>query len=225
MELASALSGSRWSDHPDGVDTTLAALARMVNDRTRNADRSRLLPLAPWLIIAPTDGATAARAAMTAVAVRAALAHATGPVADRMTRAAAAIALSREGRSCWQRSREHRRAVRLIRHAVAAVGRQPYGDDGLRRMLIDAVDAARALDGLPPLPSAALQPVGVDRLPVQVRVHIPDVAESRHYHAIALLELWPPSLAQAWAARSAEASPDRTPPRHDLVESLTLRFR
>jgi hypothetical protein len=110
MELASALSGSRWSDHPDGVDATLAALARMVNDRTSDAGRSGLLPLAPWLVIAPTNGATATRAAVTAVVVRAALGRATGPVADRLTRDAAAIALSGEGRTWWQRWRRHRRA-------------------------------------------------------------------------------------------------------------------
>jgi uncharacterized protein GlcG (DUF336 family) len=50
MEFASYLAGERWSDHPACTHGTLAHLARMVNDRTSDADRARLTPLIPTVI-------------------------------------------------------------------------------------------------------------------------------------------------------------------------------
>ena len=45
MELASYLTGERWSDHPACTHPLLAALARDVNDFSSDAGRSRLARL------------------------------------------------------------------------------------------------------------------------------------------------------------------------------------
>lgn len=50
MEFASYLAGERWSDHPACTHPALAFLARMVNDCTSNASRSRLAELIPSVI-------------------------------------------------------------------------------------------------------------------------------------------------------------------------------
>jgi hypothetical protein len=50
MELASYLVGERWSDHPACTHPLLAALARDVNDYTRDAARDRLVGLVPSVI-------------------------------------------------------------------------------------------------------------------------------------------------------------------------------
>jgi hypothetical protein len=42
MEFASYLAGERWSDHPSCTHPSLAALARLVNDLTSDAERSKL---------------------------------------------------------------------------------------------------------------------------------------------------------------------------------------
>lgn len=55
MELASYLAGERWSDHPACTHSTLAHLARMVNDRTSDAGRARLTPLIPSVIGLTSD--------------------------------------------------------------------------------------------------------------------------------------------------------------------------
>jgi len=55
MELASYLAGERWSDHPACTHGTLAHLARMVNDRTSEAGRARLMPLIPTVIGLTSD--------------------------------------------------------------------------------------------------------------------------------------------------------------------------
>ncbi|GIH03793.1 hypothetical protein Rhe02_18600 [Rhizocola hellebori] len=50
MELASFLAGQRWSDHPACTHPLLAALARLVNDCTTDANRQRLAALIPSVI-------------------------------------------------------------------------------------------------------------------------------------------------------------------------------
>jgi hypothetical protein len=50
MELASVLAGERWSDHPACTHPVLAELARMVNDRTHDAERQELLLLVPSVV-------------------------------------------------------------------------------------------------------------------------------------------------------------------------------
>ena len=55
MELASYLAGERWSDHPACTHPLLAAVARMVNDQTSDAGRSRLVVLIPSVIGLTSD--------------------------------------------------------------------------------------------------------------------------------------------------------------------------
>jgi hypothetical protein len=55
MEFASFLAGERWSDHPACTHAGLAHLARMVNDCTSDAARSRLAPLIPSVIGLTSD--------------------------------------------------------------------------------------------------------------------------------------------------------------------------
>jgi hypothetical protein len=50
MEYASYLAGMRWSDHPACTHPTLAALARLVNDLTSDAARSRLAVHIPSVV-------------------------------------------------------------------------------------------------------------------------------------------------------------------------------
>lgn len=50
MEWASLLAGERFSDHPSCTHPLLAHLARMVNDATSDAGRSRLAPLVPSVV-------------------------------------------------------------------------------------------------------------------------------------------------------------------------------
>lgn len=50
MEMASVLAGEPWSDEPACTHPLLAHLARMVNDYTSDAGRSRLVPHIPSVI-------------------------------------------------------------------------------------------------------------------------------------------------------------------------------
>ena len=77
MELASFLAGERWSDHPTCTHPLLASLARLVNDYTSDAGRSRLGALVPSVIGQTSDdlrvdARIALRAALTALPVAAA---------------------------------------------------------------------------------------------------------------------------------------------------------
>lgn len=74
MELASYLSGEKWSDHPRCTHPLLASLARSVNDCTTDAGRSRLAVLIPSVIGLTgddlrIDAAISLRAARTALPV------------------------------------------------------------------------------------------------------------------------------------------------------------
>jgi hypothetical protein len=55
MELASFLAGERWSDHPRCTHPLLAGLARLVNDCTSDAQRSKLAELIPAVIGLTSD--------------------------------------------------------------------------------------------------------------------------------------------------------------------------
>lgn len=55
MEFASYLAGERWSDHPSCTHPLLSELARLVNDHTSDAHRSRLVELIPKVIGLTSD--------------------------------------------------------------------------------------------------------------------------------------------------------------------------
>ncbi|MGH9132316.1 MAG: hypothetical protein ACRDZZ_00145, partial [Ilumatobacteraceae bacterium] len=50
MEMAAYLAGERWSDHPRCTHPLVAAVARLVNDHTTDANRARLADLIPSVI-------------------------------------------------------------------------------------------------------------------------------------------------------------------------------
>ncbi len=50
MEMVSYLAGERWSDHPKCTHPLVASVARMVNDNTTDANRTRLAALIPSVI-------------------------------------------------------------------------------------------------------------------------------------------------------------------------------
>jgi hypothetical protein len=50
MEMASYLAGERWSDHPRCTHPLVASVARLVNDRTSDCGRRRLVELIPSVI-------------------------------------------------------------------------------------------------------------------------------------------------------------------------------
>lgn len=50
LELASVLSGDRWSAKPESVHPALAAAAETVNDLLTDDRRRLLVPFAPWLL-------------------------------------------------------------------------------------------------------------------------------------------------------------------------------
>jgi hypothetical protein len=207
VEVTAALAGGRWTDRPDAVDPMLAAVARAVNDASSDAGRNALLPIAPWLVIHPRVGAQATVAAVVALAGRTALGAATGVHADRLARELAAVlAAPGQGQRSgwWQRHRQHRHAVRVMRRAVTLLGRQDDGDGLLRALLFEVVNAVRLLDALPPVPLSALRPVDVATLPIRVQTHTPDGSESMHYHVAVVLDRWPAPLVQAWTVRTAE---------------------
>ena len=55
MEFASYLAGERWSDHPSCTHPLLAHLARLINDYTSDAERSRLIELVPSVVGLTSD--------------------------------------------------------------------------------------------------------------------------------------------------------------------------
>ena len=61
MEFASYLAGEKWSDHPSCTHPALATLARLINDWTTDAGRSRLAPMIPSVVglVAPTASSDA----------------------------------------------------------------------------------------------------------------------------------------------------------------------
>ncbi|MBO0822307.1 MAG: hypothetical protein J2P27_00430 [Actinobacteria bacterium] len=65
MELASMLAGEQWTDHPACVHPVLAGVARVVNDKVSDDERSRLAALVYTMIgTAPDDAASSARLVM-----------------------------------------------------------------------------------------------------------------------------------------------------------------
>jgi hypothetical protein len=73
MEFASYLAGERFSDHPRCTHPLLAALARDVNDLTRDESRNRLMPLVNR-VIGLTASGPLSESASAAIAVRSAAA-------------------------------------------------------------------------------------------------------------------------------------------------------
>lgn len=120
MELASYLAGERWSDNPRCTHPLLASLARLVNDGTTDAGRSRLAEHIPAVIGMTSDDPR--------VDVRIALlaAHKALPVASAERQSALAVSVltanrvlaDLDGRPVGSLSEESRRVLREVPHAA-----------------------------------------------------------------------------------------------------------
>jgi hypothetical protein len=132
MELAGFLAGERWSDHPACTHPLLATLARLVNDCTSDAHRSRLAPLIPSVIGLTSndlrvDARIALRCARTALPV----------AAESRQRVLAVSVLTAERvlalldhRPPQELEEDSRRALAQVPHASAWAG-QFAGDVGV----------------------------------------------------------------------------------------------
>jgi hypothetical protein len=89
MEYASFLAGERWSDRPSCTHPTLASMARLVNDLSTDAGRSRLAPYIPSVVGLVGDD-PALPVALSALAAASAL-----PIANESRQRALATALLR----------------------------------------------------------------------------------------------------------------------------------
>jgi hypothetical protein len=137
MEATALLAGEPHTDRPATVHPALAALARVVNDAVSDAARPTLLPLAPRMI-----GTAAADPALS------------GDLVALCSRAALAVALPiwtpRLRRDLRRAERGEpfatRRAAGTVSLAAAslALATHIHRDQGLTRLLSDAVDLAEA---------------------------------------------------------------------------------
>lgn len=130
MELASYLSGERWSDHPACTHPLLAALARGVNDYTSDDARPRLAVLIPSVIgLTSDDLHVDARVAL--VCARTALPHV---AADRQrVMAVGILACERvlhvlDGRPSGSLDDASRDALQQVPHAAQWARRYARGE-------------------------------------------------------------------------------------------------
>ncbi|MFP7760741.1 hypothetical protein [Marisediminicola sp. LYQ134] len=124
MEFASYLAGEKFSDHPACTHPALAGLARLVNDWTRDSNRSKLAPLIPSVIGVVTTGPRAYERIELDVAVRA---------------GAAALAIASE-------SRQRALAVGLIRGHARLAAVDPAGATAIRELVRSALAAVPLAD-------------------------------------------------------------------------------
>ncbi len=130
MEFASYLAGERWSDHPTCTHPSLATLARLVNDCTTDASRSRLAHLIPSVIGMNGDDprialVVALRAATTAL-----------PIASEQRQRALAVGIL----SCERQLVELGYAVdgELGERVSNAFNRAPLAERWARKFLADS---------------------------------------------------------------------------------------
>lgn len=210
MEVVSALCGGPWADGSTFVDPVLAALARKVNDLTTDRTRPALAPFIPWLVTPdPSDAGAGARLAG---AVASAAVPFAGPqTVDRllvaMDETAALADVDGEGAAVFARRRCRRHTVKLIRRAAAAVAQAPADrrDEGLRRLLVAAINHRRRSEDLPPLSDSERRAVDCrGSVAVTARVVAPDGGESMHVRCTAVIDQWPRWLQDSWYQRRAE---------------------
>jgi hypothetical protein len=105
MEVVSVLYGERWSDHPACVHPTLAAVARLVNDRVSDAGRHHIAELIPRMAdTAGTAGSDPlAGARMVVRCAELALRHDPGPLRTELefARCTARYRLSPDNPCTW----------------------------------------------------------------------------------------------------------------------------
>jgi hypothetical protein len=127
MEMVSYLAGERWSDHPKCTHPLVAAVARMVNDNTTDANRSRLADLIPSVIgLTTSDPNADARIALCC-------ATAALPIASAERQNAIAVSVLSAERALA--AAEGRRRDELRESSVAALDAVPHSAAWARRFI------------------------------------------------------------------------------------------
>jgi hypothetical protein len=207
MEVCGTLPDGPWSDHPLGMDPALATLARAVNDLSSDTARQRLIAFAPWLVGSQAAWGQEGPAAIAGLVVRAALGYVDPASASRLAPTLAALNNPPdEARiSRWSSWSAHRRVGRAIRSAARILSAAPDADEVLRTVLVQALNVSRRLNGLSPLPPAALEwDAYPSVLPLRVELRAPDGGDSTYFHCIAVVDRWPKDLQAGWHARVGE---------------------
>jgi hypothetical protein len=206
-EVAATLSTHRWTDHPGCLPPVLGRLARGVNDRTSAGARISLGPLIPWAVfpLRPAGDLTGDVAVTEVLVERAVRGHVSGPDVEGLLRRLDRLPRPRHvlDRITWRRAA--RRLANAELNAISAEPGDTSRDDRLREMLVAAIDAARAANGLPAMP----QPMEVSRdrpylLPVLT--HLARVDEVLELRVEPVLDRWPAWLRDPWRAHMSEMS-------------------
>jgi hypothetical protein len=130
MEYASYLAGERWSDRPSCTHPTMAALARLVNDLTSDAERSGLSILIPSVVGLNGDDPRLP----TLVAVLAA--SSALPIASAMRQGALATGLARcdELLATWSGPEVDRARARIRAAFLMAPGTEEWALDFIEQV-------------------------------------------------------------------------------------------
>lgn len=155
MEYASLLAGEPWSDQPKCTHPVVGEVARMVNDATSDAARSRLVPLIPSVIGLTSDDPRTSALLVQRLVGEAEAFGVTGPVL-RWHRRRARQRLRRLDAAGERRGAPRlrglatfayqegpaMRAVDTIGHAVCGLP-ETRRDDALLALLVAAIETVR----------------------------------------------------------------------------------
>jgi hypothetical protein len=219
-EVAATLATQTWNGHPNCIPPVLLRLVWGVNDGTSPNARTSLAPLIPWAIGHPRrpHDLAADTAVITLLTAPNSVEHSDGtdldPLLRRLNRA------PRPGhvldRTIWRRAARH--MVRAQLRSIIDTADGPDCDARLRALLVAAIDATRAVEGLPPMEQPPDVPVyGAHLLPVTA--HLTSVDEVPELHVEPLLDDWPDWIRDSWERRQHELdapadSGDRHQPQH-----------
>lgn len=166
MEYASLLAGEPWSDQPKCTHPVVGEVARMVNDATSDAGRSRLVPLIPSVVGLTSEDPRTSPLLVDRLVSEAEAMGVTGPVL-RWHRRRARQRLRRLDVAGPGRPRRLRglatfayqegpamRAVDTVGHAVCGLP-ESRRDTALLALLVAAIDTVR---GAPVTASPAAEP-------------------------------------------------------------------
>jgi hypothetical protein len=206
MELVAAAAGGAWTDRPLCTSPVLAHVARTVNDHTSAQARPHLAPLIPYLISVPghVDDIQADLATSLAV-LAAARPRLAADLADALTEQLHRAAVQRPRRIVPTR-RQHQflsitnLALRAIRDNVNPAD----SDRALRELLVNAINAQRAVERLVPLVSPPGITATAGSIVVLARLVEPPGADWLELEVSANPRRFPEWLRFAWQQRQSE---------------------
>ena len=203
-EVAATLATQTWNGHPICIPPVLLRLVWGANDGTSPHARTSLAPLIPWAIghLRQPHDLVADAAVITVLTARSSVERSGGtdldPLLRRLNRP------PRPGhvldRAIWRRAARH--MVRAQLRSIMDTTDEPDRDARLRALLVAAIDATRAVEGLPPLQQPPDVPYGAHLLPVTA--HLASVDEVPELHVEPLLDDWPDWIRDPWERRLHE---------------------